>query len=178
MTQSVYSAENYNTQLTQFIKKNIVYYETNPIHKFDNDSVNSLFSLALKNEGNLTTLRYKLFESLYANSSSLYEDSSDFRRLKTRRALLFAAIALTADDESYSTFLDYAKYSLKDGSKIEEHLEPQYCALLFLEILINRLQGIKKYKGQFDELESFLENQKSNLPEDVYLEAKRLIENK
>lgn len=94
----------YQEELKMFIQKELPYKESNPIHTEDNESVTRLFNAALHRNGDQEKLRAKLFQSLYDNAYSEYEDSNDARRMKCKRALIFAAIALTAHEESQQTF--------------------------------------------------------------------------
>lgn len=168
------AAENIQSDLISIVEQGFKITEMNPLHKSDDDSLELLFTCALHSRGDREELRSELFRALYRNSSSVYEDSQDVRRLKSRRARLFAAIALTGSEDNYETFLDYAKFSLMSGEEVEEFLEMHYCAILFLEQLI-QLREDPRGRVNYDAVESYLIEEKESLPGEFYTAAAAVI---
>ncbi len=156
--------------------------EVNPTHEDASSKVDSAFKAVLIQYAGLPGSENDvpvsdLFNLLYANGSSGYEDSPDIRRMKMRRSMCFSAIALKSDIFSSITFLDHAEYSLmyKCPEKVEPLLETEYCGLLFLELLVRSDLNKDVFRDALFRIEQFLDEQGMLLPDHVREEAGRLV---
>jgi hypothetical protein len=137
--------------------------EANPVHYKESGLIDSTFKTLLldyfeiKKSGTEYSSSY-LFNLLFLNSISEFEDSPDIRRMKMRRSICFSCIALKADLLSAFTFIDYAKYSILDHcpDKIESDLETEYIGLLFFELLINTKRENYQNKNDIQRIKMFL----------------------
>lgn len=103
--------------IINILVKYSVFYDSNPIYKCDNDEIYYLFKIVILNKEEITEkkrayLRYKIFNILYDNAISIYEDSTDILRLTKRRILCYMTLALLSpSDDRFRHFLDCAKLS-------------------------------------------------------------------
>lgn len=156
--------------------------EGNPIYYEESGSIDSVFKIMLldyfkikKSKTNYTT--DYLFNLLYSNSISEYEDSPDMRRMKMRRSLCFSCIAFKADLLSASTFIDYAKYSIlyQCPDKVDSDLEQEYCGMLFLELLLNSKKQNYYITNDLNRIKLFLSKNQSSINSQWLAKSKHLI---
>ena len=153
--QFIFSDEPLNRKLisktVSIISENLLYVEGNPSHMEESEEVNNLIQQAIAyrftDKDNLVPDIQYVFNLLYNNAYSSYEDMPDVRRMKTRLCLIFTIISLLSDEERGFTFLKYARYSLKGANNLtEEFLESMYLVLLLLELI---------YKYEYGYLSNF-----------------------
>jgi hypothetical protein len=128
-------------QTQGFLHSVIFLDEINPIEKDASDSVNKLVHFAMiyffENGPRDYRFKEKALEILLDNTRSYYDDSADKRRMETRRALCFIAMALYSEADSRMTFLEYAKCSFSGDKKDHERelLVEKFLGIAFLELL-------------------------------------------
>jgi len=112
--------------------------EFNPLYKAEEDTLISNFHKAIisykgaKNfEVEYNWKHASLLRSLYNNSSGVYEDSPDIRRLKLKRGICYANLALITDYFKAPTFIAFAEISLD-----EEFLESKLLGVKLTKLLI------------------------------------------
>jgi len=117
--------------------------DPNPTHKNATQSIFNKFiktlEIKLFHQEEEPVNKNSFFDLLLENSSSFYDDDIDSRRMRHRRSLCFASLALTSDYEKALTFLKYAKFSLYDSQEKPRFilLENQMLGLLLIELLLN-----------------------------------------
>lgn len=146
---SASAEDNVISNKTALFAKELLYiYEQNPSEKEESNKINAIFVTSLneylaKNKLKKQTLE-SVIHALYRNGLSEYSDSPERRRMRSRRALCFASIAMLGKMENRITFIKYAQYALigKDLWPYEkpdfELLEKEFLGYLFLEMLIKR----------------------------------------
>lgn len=158
------------------------YSDSNPIHQPETDSIKGKFQeILLRRDRNNITGDYNseiksLFEWIYKNGYSTYEDSPDYRRIKMRRAFCYASIALISDHDKAYTFLEYAKLSIIENidKPYYELLEDQFLGLLLIDIML-KIEENQLNRGDILKLESYLDLNKNMIVERNYSETKELI---
>lgn len=169
-------------QTLDLVKESYVIYESNPTHKLGSDSImyllhESMQSCFLSNDGKVDNEKVKtIFSLLYRNSSSLYSDSPEERRMKLRRAACFLSLALISDTEESLTYLSYAKFTLAENinNPKVELLEEPYLGLMFLELFF-KLQAGDSFNQELLMLKDFIEKNKENISSEIMQSANRLI---
>ncbi len=164
------------------ILKTFKHGELNPIYQSDNDSINNKFRYVLlhRDKNNLTKeFNYEIesiFKRLYDNSTNEYEDSPDYRRLKMRRSICFATIALISDFDKAYTFIEYSKVSLIESIEKPdvELLENEFLGLLIIETML-KIEENKLAKTDIEKLDNYLILKKDILNKQYYLDSKELI---
>lgn len=166
----------------KLILKTFRYYDLNPVHQMETDFINSKFqTILLKRNKTTLTSDYNseiesLFHLIYDNGTNEYEDSPDYRRLRMRRAICFASIALISDFHKAYTFIEYAKLSLLEhiDTPDDDLLEESFLGLMIIEIMLkideNRLTVI-----DIDNLESYLNLKKEMIEKQIYDNSQVLI---
>lgn len=160
------------------------YGDLNPIHQPETDSINQNFKNALLNRdfSNLNSDYNSdielIFKLIYDNSTNEYEDSPDYRRLKMRRSICFATIALKSSFDKAYTFLEYSKVSLIETIEQPdtELIENQYLGLMILEISF-KIEENQLNKKDVDKLNKYLTENKDLIAKQNYVDSQRLIEN-
>ena len=150
-------------------------YEGNPIHKSESMYINSLFEISLVNHFEAKTFEYPfttetILQLLHKNFVDGYEDSPDMRRMAMRKSQCFATLALICDDYlCSSTYIRFAKFSISQICMNNPllHLENQFTALLFLEIMIN-FEEYNTHKANIEFLFKYLKENKNKLSPDKY----------
>jgi hypothetical protein len=163
----------------QYILKTYRIEESNPAHSSESDSISNMFAVSLGSYGTAKKTKHEiinLFELLYDNTTSLYEDSPDVRRMKTRHSMLFSIAALSCDSDKAATFLDYAKSSLYTGQcgMIEDLLENEYTGMLFLDLLV-AYSNKENIKEKLESVGKYLGSASGKINESFLSEAQQLI---
>lgn len=169
-------------QTLDLVKESYVIYESNPTHKLGSDSIMyllhesmqyCLLSNGSKADNEKATT---IFNLLYRNSSSLYSDSPEERRMKLRRAACFLSLALVSNTDESLTYLSYAKFTLAENinNPKVELLEEPYLGLMFLELFF-KLQAGDSFNEDLLTLKNFVEKNKENLSEEIIQSANKLI---
>ncbi len=142
--------------------------EVNPIEKEESDFVNEVLTLAMTHYANNgkkdQSLIMKAFARLDANSRSYYDDAPDERRMKTRRALSFVAIAFLSGAESRLTYIEYSKCSIighADDFEVEL-LAHTFLGISLLELLFKH-EGQQLARQDVEKFQHFLSTQSNNL---------------
>ena len=94
------------------LQKYIRYFDLNPIWQEDADRVNDFIDQILtENIDNINqdVYRSKAFELLYDNTTNIFEDSADVRRMYKRKLNCYLAISLLSDEYRYEPFLNDAR---------------------------------------------------------------------
>ena len=172
-------------ETVDFIIETCKVQETSPLYHKESVLIDSVFKEILLDytgikKSNVHISTEYLFNLLFLNSNSVYEDAPDLRRMTTRRSLCFAAIALKAKDfYSALTFFDFAEYSIlyKCPNEIESLLETNFCGLLFLELLVSAKYSTLEYERALKRLENFVSEKENEIDPNYIEQAKELIEN-
>lgn len=167
----------------KLILKTFYYQDFNPIHKPETDSINKIFqTILLRRDKTTIQSDYNkeiesLFHLIYNNGFNEYEDSPDYRRLKMRRALGFASIALISDLDKTKTFLEYAKLSLIENidDPDDELLENQYLGLLIIELMIAIEEDYINMED-LNRIENYLDKKKDMIVKQNHSESKEIIQ--
>jgi len=149
-----------------------MYQEINPSEKEMSDSIIHLFLQSIENyksqarkEEYIKQQIEILLNLLFENAQSFYADSDEERRMKVRRAAIYASLALLSDSDKGLTFIDYSKRSLQnEACTVTEYLEETYLGVLILENLIKMEAG---FELDVDYLNVFTETQKENISEET-----------
>lgn len=149
--------------------------ETNPSLQEESTEIDFILNKIVgnidkKNKG--YTVR-ALFNLLYKNATSIFSDTPEIRCYAHRRATIFAMMAICADYDRSFTFINYAKFSLMNGPRIEEFLESEFCGLLILQLLLEYKNGAV---GSRDELDDFLIAHKQGLDSATIEDGKKILE--
>lgn len=155
--------------------------ENNPTHKQEAYKINNILKTSLdryvkKQKSSIKDIT-SVFETLYNNGVSEYEDSPDARRMKKRRALCFASIALRGKEENRITFIEYAQFALIRNisfKKIEEGLENEYLGLLLLKILLE-YDDNQLAKDDLLRVREFIDLQSTNLAPEIIRNYNNLL---
>ncbi len=170
------------TEMQKLIIRIYDHPDWNPLHQNETQEIQEKFFDILKsrnqpgfekqNQEEMNTL----FRWIYENSD-LYEDSPDFRRQRTRRALCFASLALISDyDELAYTMLNYAKFSIFDdcSSPDTDKLEHQLIGLYLIEVMI-RAENQFLYNWNLDELEDFILTNQKKIDQGIFDDVMKQI---
>ena len=150
-------------------------YEANPYHQDHSTEISNLFSEILANRNTYSpdqrdNARTKTFGILYENTISEYEDSTDVRRMNTRRMVLNMTLALLSpDDYRFYYFLECAKISLPVYTNFFGYDNQYYTLIKLLEImmLLENTGTNTKYLGsEFDRLKKFI--REHDFPNDFF----------
>jgi len=171
----LFAQENMRNETSDFVSSVLFIHELNPSEKEESEIINKMFKLSLeqylKKQEDSKRLIDTALQVLYRNGGSDYSDSPDERRMKSRRALCFASIALASKPDMRLTFTKYSQFALMEGKSNTELLEERFLGLLFLEVLIkydekaltkNDLLLVQKYIDLQGENLSLLIKEKSN----------------
>ncbi len=167
-------------RIVEFIANTTKIVELNPEHKELSDIINKSFTEALTEKFSNSTSNderiLNCLELIYNNGNSLYEDSSEERRLKLRRSICFATIGLLSEKDKFDTFINYSKCALvgdienPDLTLIEEH----YLGIMFLDIHLKNKAGYLIEEDLLD-VDTFIIENKDSLLEEVVLKANILL---
>jgi hypothetical protein len=165
-----------NNNLKDLIISSLKLYEPNPTYIDETKALNEILIGLLRDSlAGYDTNIMELFDHVYDNASTDFEDDVDIRRIKTRQCLCYSSIALLSDKYRFEYFIDLAKYSISDSTdKPIEFLEKQYCGLIMLKILI-KLRYDLKIQNDIKELDSKLSYFKKVLPLDYYNKSELII---
>ncbi|MPQ48357.1 hypothetical protein GCQ56_15240 [Marinifilum sp. N1E240] len=164
------------------ILKTFIYCDQNPSHKPESDSIVNVFERNLVKRtdfdktGQFNRDIEKLFKYLYKNSLWEYEDSTENRRMKIRRAFCFASLALLSDDNKVFTFIEYAKLSI-----IEQIDNPDFYLLEEQLLGLNLFELLLKYERELISkhdillIEKFLEDNQDQIKESLIDETVTLM---
>lgn len=166
---TLFAQENILKEETLDVLRSVLFIkEVNPIEKEESDFVNEVLDLAMKHYANNgkknNSLIMKAFARLDDNSRSYYDDAPDERRMKTRRALSFVAIALSSEAESRLTYIEYSKCSIighADDFEVEM-LAHTFLGISFLELLFKH-EGQQLARQDVEKVQYFLSAQSNNL---------------
>ncbi len=176
-----------NNQEIKLEFKNLIfhtleYVELNPSHKLESEKILLKFQETLLKHGkaefvieNKTEIE-TLFNWIYENGTSEYEDSPDLRRMKMRRALCFATIALNSDFIKAYTFIEYSKLSIIGDLEYPnaELLETEYLGILLIETML-KFDEKKLRISDLLKIKDYINVNKDFLNEKVILDTKSLI---
>lgn len=165
----------------EFILDNYKVSEFNPIHQQESFQFDSLFKISLINHFEKKGIEKnpnhsEIFTLLHSNSIMEYEDSPDYRRMVMRRSLCFSTLALISELSSAFTYIDYAKYSIKDNCSIQNEnlLEHEYCGLLFLELIL-AIEYNEPIKTYLIEIEKYIIENQNLIDSSIFNSAYNLI---
>jgi hypothetical protein len=167
----------------KLILKTLDYYDDNPIHQAETDTIKNKFrEILLRHDNSKISRDYNpdiemIFKWIYDNGYCEYEDAPDYMRIKIRRAYCFASIALLSDHDKAYTFLELAKLSLIQNFDNPNYnsFENQFLGLLLIEIML-KIEGNQLEKEDITKLQNYLDLNKSTISENNYSDTKRLIE--
>lgn len=168
-------------EATQFSISLLMLHELNPIETNESQKINEMLINSakryLENESAVIEEKEKILFTLYENGRSEYDDSVDERRMRTRRAICFIALAFQSDSSCRDIFVEFAKFSLsscdqfsEDKLLAEEKLGIQLVELLF-KFEINQLQ-----RQDLTRVEEFLRANSTNLASDVKYRTSLFLE--
>ncbi len=160
------------------------YKDFNPMHKPKTDTVVNILSRnVLKRDTKNLTMDYnheieRLFRLIYQNAENIYEDSPDYRRKKLRRAYCYASLALVSHYNKAYTFIEYAELSIMEDLDDPnfELLEGKLLGIYLIDLML-QFEENQLRKKQILSVQQFLEAQKENLENEIYKNAKRLLNN-
>ena len=159
--------------LKELIISSLKIYESNPTQKAKSENLNQKFEGILRDTGDTNIM--EIFDLLYDNAYSSFEDSDDTRRTKMRQSLCYSTIALLADKDRFDYFINLAKYSIADStSNPIEFLDEPYCALGLLDIYIKTKYNID-FQVDVADLNDRLEKYKANLSTDFYDKTEQIL---
>jgi hypothetical protein len=155
--------------------------ELNPMYQSETDKINALLakSMAIHLTGdnqkeNAEEIKVA-FNTLYQNSTSVYEDSQEERRFKSRRAICFAAISLMSNPEKAPIFIEYAKFSINGNTHDVELMEQQYLGLMFIELLL-KYESKNLNTKDVVYVDNFLSDYENMIPKEFFARAKQLLD--
>jgi len=174
----------FKDETKELIKTALKFEDPNPIHRPVAEEVYSEFVKLLNSWGDsLDPLQIdpnKYFDLLIRNASQYYDDGIDERRMKYRRSMCFASLALIFDFEKGITFLEYAKFSLIgsiDTPNIDL-LEDKILGLMLLELLIISKEPLQGLDRVIEDIEHFVEVNKSRINESLVNSTLELLRNR
>lgn len=165
-----------NKNLTDLIINALELQDPNPIYVNEAKALNEkLIGLLRVSEIKHDTNRLELFDLVYDNALTEFEDNVDIRRIKTRQCLCYSSIALLSDKDRFEYFIDLAKYSILDSDgKPEEFLEKQYCGLIMLKILLGQRYDLN-IQSDIKALDNKLDFYQKELPADYFNKSKLIV---
>ncbi len=171
------------TDFKKVILKSFNYTDLNPIYKPESEMIQKKFDKILEDFGDNNVTKNSdsnidtLFNWIYNNAICEYDDSPDSRRMKMRRAICFASIALISDSDKAHTFTEYSKLSIIGDieSPETELLENQYLGILLIETMLKYSQD-NLNQNDLTILKEYLDENLELLNEKIYFETLRLIE--
>jgi hypothetical protein len=173
---------NLQDQTKELILKTLSYSDVNEIHQAVTDSIVRNFKTALLNRdvhhlvSSYTPQISGFFKQIYDNGYCIYEDPPDYRRMKIRRALSFASIAIVSDYNKAYTFIEFAKLSLVEDVKMpySELIEQQLLGLHLLGLLMQLEENILE-ESAVDTVEQFLKSNRESFDLSVYMDTYELL---
>ncbi|MDZ4204214.1 MAG: hypothetical protein U1C46_05290 [Bacteroidales bacterium] len=178
----IFAQENKLSSETSALISSVLFiHELNPTEQQDSETINELFNMSLrhyleKKKFNVQIID-KAFQVLYKNGSSDYSDSPEERRMKSRRALCFASIALLSETENRPTFIEYSQFAMTGNIEKPniDLLEERFLGLLLLEMLLKHDNKVLT-KQDVQKVQEFVNLQFDNLSPVVKDKTKSLIE--
>ncbi len=174
--------ENLQNQTKELILKTLTYTDVNEIHQAVTDSIVRNFKHALLNRdvhhlvSSYTPQISDFFKQIYDNGYCIYEDPPDYRRMKIRRALSFASIAVVSDYNKAYTFIEFAKLALLEDVKMpySELIEQQLLGLHLLGLLMQLEENILD-ETAVESVEQFLKSNRESFDLSVYMDTYKLL---
>ncbi|MCY1633518.1 hypothetical protein [Marinifilum sp. D737] len=165
------------------ILKTFTYSDQNPIYHPESEFIVEEFQKILANRtehdktSQFTQDIENLFKYLFKNSLWEYEDSSENRRMKMRRAFCFASLALLSEDNKSLTFIEYAKLSIIEHTDNPDFylLEEQLLGINILEMLVKHEKGLVN-NSDILSIENFLKDNQDEIEKSIINEASILME--
>jgi hypothetical protein len=174
--------KNLQDQTRELILKTLTYTDVNEMHRPVTDSIVHNFQRALLNRDihNLSDSYTKqiseYFKQIYDNGFCIYEDSPDYRRMKIRRAISFASIAVVSDYKKAYTFIEFAQLALIEDVKTpySELIEQQLLGLQLLDLLMRLEENIAD-EISIQSVEKYLKSNRESFDFSVYIETYDLL---
>lgn len=136
--------------------------------------------LVNRNSDNITNEFTKEAEALlylfYENGACKHDGSPDSRRLKMKRSLCFASLALSTELDKSMAFIEYAKYSLVGKEVVfkDEMLANQYLGLLMIEMMFH-IEGNTVSQDYLNSLEICLIENSKYVKSSHYDDARAIV---
>ncbi len=174
---------NLQYQTKELILRTLSYTDVNEMHQAVTDSIVRNFQQALLNrdvhhlESVYTPQISAFFKQIYDNGYCIYEDPPDYRRMKIRRALSFASIAVVSDYDKAYTFIEFAKLALLEDVKMpySELIEQQLLGLHLLGLLMQLEENILD-ESAVESVEHFLKSNRESFDLSVYIDTYELLD--
>ena len=175
--------ENLQDQTRELILRTLTYTDVNEMHKATTDSIVQNFRNALLNRdihhlsSGYTPEISGYFKQIYDNGYCIYEDPPDYRRMKIRRALSFASIAVVSDYDKAYTFIEFAKLALLEdvGMPYSELIEQQLLGLQLLDLLLQSEENIIN-SSSVESVRKFLVTNRESFDLSVYIDTSDLLD--
>lgn len=159
-------------EATQFSISLLLLHELNPIELQESQKINEMLKNSakryLENEIEVIEEREKIFSILYENGRSEYDDSVDERRMRTRRAICFIALAFQSDSTRRDIFVELAKFSLSSCDQFSEDklLTEEKLGIQLVELLF-KFENNQLQKQDITRVEEFLRGNSTALASEV-----------
>ncbi len=174
---------NLEDQTRELILKTLNYTDVNEMHQAVTDTIVRNFKQALLTRdvhhltSDYTPQICGFFRQIYDNGYCIYEDPPDYRRMKIRRALSFASIAVVSDYNKAYTFIEFAKLALVEDVKTpySELIEQQLLGLHLLGLMMQLEENIID-EAAVESVEQFLKSNRESFDLSVYIDATDLLQ--
>lgn len=165
--------------IKDYLIENADIYEPNPTHKEESEEIEGFYKEILAKRAeykdSATATLDSLFSLFHKNSSGLYEDSFDSRRMRRRRCYILQAIASVSDEFSYVTYLSMAEESLYSDRKVKNNsiiceiddlLTEDYINVQFLSLYLDSrfIQNKRMFSDKLERISEYYSENRSSLP--------------